>query len=150
MIMYKAEPIRDSQGNQWSKTELKCWRSARQPFQGHDVIPKNFSTSERRRLYLVHTEVNCFTRNSGSAKGVKSAWNHDACRRAAPGLHRSSGAVWESTEIWECSHNWKSLTRVKWEVFAKKDNIKWVLSIKSQGTVFTFPLQGQTLGRCYK
>lgn len=26
MIMFEAEPIRDSQGNQWSKTELKCWR----------------------------------------------------------------------------------------------------------------------------
>lgn len=44
MIMFEAEPIRDSQGNQWSKTELKCWRSARQLFQVHYVIQKNFST----------------------------------------------------------------------------------------------------------
>lgn len=65
-------------------------------------------------------------------------------------LHHSGGAVWESTEIWERSRNWKSLTQVRREVFGKKDNIKWVLSIKSQGTLFTFPLQGQTLGRCFK
>lgn len=48
MIMYEAEPIRDSHGNQWSKTELKCWRSANQLLQVHYVIWKNSSTLDRR------------------------------------------------------------------------------------------------------
>lgn len=33
MILYEAEHIRDSQGNQWNKTELKGWCSAHQRFQ---------------------------------------------------------------------------------------------------------------------
>lgn len=51
---------------------------------------------------------------------------------------------------WSCmkkhSHRRKSLTQATWEALAMKDNIKWVLSIKSQATVFTFPLRGPRAG----
>lgn len=58
MIMYEAEPIRDSQGNQWSKTELKCWHYAHQLFQVHYVIPKNLSTLEKEKNHTwLHTET---------------------------------------------------------------------------------------------
>lgn len=107
MIMYEAEHIKDSQGNQWSKKELKWWDFAHQLFQVRHFIWKNFSSPD-----LVPDSLE-------SPVMLRSDKQHRCKRKCEVSLQRRTIS-------------------------------KQALSIKSQGTVFTFPIQGQTLGGCCK
>lgn len=62
MIMYEAEHIKDSRGNQWSKQELKWWDFAHQLFQ---VPPHHLKELLKSR------SCTWFTREFNNAKDAK-------------------------------------------------------------------------------